>query len=233
MGHRLDYLVAFLLLTLAIGACRGGPAPEGTPPPATQLRDQTIELLRGLSSVDFQVTHPNVPTDMGGGITLSAVTGSASFPDKAKMAADGAFQRVAIKFGIVQIGDATFLQGPIGDKWQEVDPSSLPFNFRGMNNSVADALRNAQNLEAAAGEKIDGKATFTLRGAIMSDDLRGLVPAAAAGLSLTLTAWVRQSDGLPVRVVLNGPVIDTDQADMVRQLELTQFNAPVSVEPPI
>lgn len=231
--RKLSAYVIFLAALLAVAACSNAGAATGTPPPPDGLRQETISILRGLSSVDFQVTHPVVPTDMGGGLTLSTVTGSAVFPDKAEMSADGAVQRVAVKFGIVQIGDTTYFQGPIGDTWREVDPSTLPFNFRGMNTSVADALENAANIKTGVGEKIDGQPTFTLTGSINSNDLKGLVPGAADGLPLDIEVWVQQSDGMPLRVTLKGSVIDTDPSTMVRQLDLSGFNKPVTIEPPI
>ena len=102
-----------------------------------------------------------------------------------------------------------------------------------MNTSVADALSNATGIASAPGESIGGTPTFMLTGEITSDDLRGLVPGATPGLPLNLKAWVRQSDGMPVRVVLEGSIIDTDADGMVRQLDLRDFNNPVDIGPPI
>jgi hypothetical protein len=226
---------ASLLLTIALlslGAC-GDDGPSDTPPPAGDLRRQTVDVLNSLTSVAFNVTHPNEPTDMGNGLTLTSVEGEAAFPDRSNMTAKGAFGRVNVTFGIIQIGDATYMRDPISQRWNSIDPSTLPFDFNGMNQSVANALKGATEVAATAGESIGGAQTYLLTGKITSDDLRGLVPGAAPGLPLDLEAWVRRSDGMPLRVVLHGRVIAEDAGTMVRQLDLGSFNDPVTVEPPI
>ena len=225
--------MVLVLSVLVITACDDNGDSNEEVPPAEDLRTQTIDILQGLSSVAFHVTHPNEPTDMGNGLTLTSVDGVASFPNQADMTAEGAVGRVNVTFGIVQIGDTTYMRGPIGDRWSTIDPSSLPFDFKGMNNSVADALTNAENIQSSAGAAIDGTETWVLHGNITSDDLTGLVPAAASGLPLEVSVWVRRSDGLPIRVVLQGAVIEADPETIVRHLDLSEFNEPVTIEPPI
>jgi hypothetical protein len=73
----------------------------------------------------------------------------------------------------------------------------------------------------------------TLTGTIASEDLRGLVPGAAEGGSLRVTTYIRRDDGLPIRVALEGPLIAADTEAMVRHLSLSDFDAPVAIEPPL
>jgi hypothetical protein len=136
-------------------------------------------------------------------------------------------------FDIVQTNSTTYFSGPIGDTWRVVPPESLPFDFIGMNTSVATALANASGITVAPGEQVKGKHMFLLSGAIVSDDLQGLVPGAASGLPLTIECWIGQEDGLPWKVVLTGALISSDPETMVRQLDLNAFDEPVTVEAPI
>jgi hypothetical protein len=225
-------VAVFGLLLLVFAACDSEPATQ-TPPSAEASRDQTVQTLRGLSSVRFEITHPNGGTDMGGGLMLNTVEGVALFPSSARMSAKGAVQRIAVSFGIVQTNSTTYFSGPIGDTWRVVPPESLPFDFIGMNTSVATALANASGITVAPGEQVKGKHIFLLSGAIVSDDLQGLVPGAASGLPLTIECWIGQEDGLPWKVVLTGALISSDPETMVRQLDLNAFDEPVTVEAPI
>ena len=170
---------------------------------------------------------------MGGGLMLNTVEGVALFPSSARMSAKGVVERIAVSFGIVQTDDTTFFSGPIGDTWRVVPPETLPFDFVGMNTSVATALANASDITVAPGEQVEGKQTFRLSGAILSDDLKGLVPGAASGLPLTIECWIGQEDGLPWKVVLTGALISSDPETMVRHLDLSGFDEPVAIEPPI
>ena len=225
-------VAAFGLLVLALTAC-GGETATPTPPSAAALRDQVADTLRDLRSVSFNVSHPNDGTDMGGGLVLTTVEGVAVFPNGARMSANGVIARIAVSFGIVQTNGMTYFSGPIGDTWQQVPPETLPFDFVGMNTSVATALANATALAVAPGESISGQPTFVLSGAIVSDDLQGLVPGAASDLPLGIGVWIGQDDALPWRVVLTGALIGADPESMVRQLDLHGFDEPVTIEPPI
>lgn len=224
--------VAVVCIALLITGC-GSETPTPTPPSAEALRGQVVQTLRGLSSVSFEVDHPNTGTDMGAGLLLNTVEGVASFPSSAKMSAKGVIERIAVSFSIVQTNDTTYFSGPIGDTWRIVPPGTLPFDFVGMNTSVADALAGARNISVTQGTEIDGRATFVLVGDIASDELRGLVPGAGTGLPLRIEGWVGQDDGLPWRVVLSGALIEADPDTMVRYLDLGSFDEPVSIEPPI
>jgi hypothetical protein len=218
---------------MLVAACGGdeAPTPTATLPSPDALRDATVERLLALSSVRFEITHPGEGTDMGGGLLLTSVEGIAAFPDRAEMTAAGVISPAVVNFGIVQIAETTYFSGPFGDTWRIVEPGTLPFDFVAMHESVAHAIANATGLVVADGGKLDGAPIMTLSGTIASEDLRGLVPDAAEGRSLRVIASIRREDGLPIRVALEGPLIGADTETMVRHLDLSDFDAPVTIEP--
>lgn len=225
-------VVALGLLIVACGGA-GAPTPAATLPPAEALRDATVERLHALSSVRFEVTHLSEGTDMGGGLVLTIIEGVAAFPGRAEMSASGTISPAVVSFGIVQIADVTYFSGPFGDTWRIVEPGTLPFNFIAMNQSVAGAILSAEDLAVADAGKLDGTSVMALTGIIASQDLRGLVPGAAEGGSLRVTTYIRRGDGWPIRVTLEGPLIAADTEAMVRHLNLSDFDAPVTIEPPL
>lgn len=220
-------------MAMLLASCTTGPEGTATLPPPGEVRAQAVETLLALTSVHFEVSHAEGGTDLGGGLLLTTVVGDALFPGKASMRADGEIGRVVIGFGIVQIEDVTYFSGPFGDTWRTVEPGTLPFNFAAMNQSVGDALTSAVDLSVTTGVEIDGQAMAELAGTISSDSLLGLVPGAAPGLSLGLTAWIGREDNLPWRVKLTGPMIDSDPAEMTRFLDLSVFGEDVTIEPPL
>jgi len=226
---------AVVALVTLITACGGGeyPAPTPTLPSADVLRDQTVERLLALSSVRFEIIHPGEGTDMGGGLLLTSVEGVAAFPDRAEMTAAGTITPAVVNFDIIQIADITYFSGPFGDTWRIVAPGTLPFNFVAMHESVAHAIVSAVDLIVADGGKLDGTPVVTLAGTISSEDLRGLVPGAADGRPLRVTASMRRDNGLPIRVTLEGALIGVDTESMVRQLDLSDFDAAVTIAPPL
>jgi hypothetical protein len=225
---------ATLLVALA-AACSSDAAPTPTPalPDANDFRTRTVDALRGITSVRFDVSHEEGGTDLGGGVLLTTVHGEARFPDGASMTAQGIAFNVAVKFGIVQLGGVTYFCGPIGCAWREVEPGSLPFNFAGMHESVADALAAATGLAIEEGGEVNGVATYLLTGLMLSQDIRSLVPNTPGGLPIVFRAWAGKDDALVRAVELAGRLIEEDPPTMVRLLELRDFNDEVTVEPPI
>ena len=226
---------AVVALAMFVAACGGreGPAPTPTLPSADVLRDQTVERLLALSSVHFEITHPGEGTGMGGGLLLTSVEGVAVFPNRAEMTAAGTISPAVVNFGIVQIAETTYFSGPFDDTWRIVAPGTLPFNFVAMHESVAHAIVSAADLVVADGGKLDGTPVVTLAGTISSEDLRGLVPGTAEGRPLRVTASMRRDNGLPIRVTLAGSLIGVDTEAMVRHLDLSDFDAAVTIEPPL
>lgn len=233
-----------LALTLAalaalVGCSSGAPTATPTPsmPEPEELRDRVVVALRGLSSVRFSVTHENenVGTDMGSGITLNAAVGVAVFPDRAELTADTTLEEfgLSLDMAIVQIGAQTYLRDPISSVWREVPPGTLPFDFVGMHESVANALGAAANLTLADAAEVDGLPMLKLTGMLLPQDLRGLVPGAPEGDPILAETWVGRDDALTRRVRLVGKLIEADAPSMVRLLHLSGFDEPVTIEPPL
>ena len=58
------------------------------------------------------------------------------------------------------------------------------------------------------------------------------VPGALAGGRLTVEVRIGQQDWLIRSLRLEGAILAADSPDMVRLLQLSEFNAPVTIEPP-
>jgi hypothetical protein len=236
-------VLAGVLLT-ALAAC-SSPAPTPTPtatpsptptpqPNAIELRDRAVEAVRKLSTVQFILSHKVGGTDMGGGIILTTVTGKASFPDRATLTAQAvvAALNVNVEIGITQIGPQAFLRDPLSGVWREVDTGSLPFLFAGMNTSVADAMAAATDITLTGSDVLGGVPVYVLTAEMPTEPLRGLVPGALADGRLTVEVRMGQQDSMVRSLRLQGAILAADTHDMVRFLQLSEFNATVTIEPP-
>ena len=224
-------LTALLVTVAALAAagCGESIAATPTPPAAEDLRDATVDRLRALSSVHFEISHVEGATVLGEGLLLNTVEGDAAFPDRASMRAAATAFNVPVEFGIVQIVDVTYFSGPFGDTWRIVEPGSLPFDFVGMHDSVANALAMATELAVAEADRD----AYVLTGRIFSQDIRGLVPNTPAGEPLELAVRVGRTDSLPRSVRLTGKLVAEDPPGMTRVLELRDYDREVSIQPPI
>ena len=221
---------------LTAAACAGSASPTPTSPEDPRaLLDQAADALRGLTSVRYSLSHEEGGTDMGGGLELTSVEGEALFPDRTRLQAKVVLREFSVRaeLSVVQVGERAFMQGPIGERWQEVELGSLPFLFAGMDQSMADALAAAEEVTLAGPGEVDGVPVHRLVARVPSEALRGLVPGAISGETLVLEVAVGQADALPRRIRIEGKVVDQDTSGMVRLLRLFDFDAPVTVEVPV
>ncbi len=227
--------VALLVAVLTLLAGCTADAPTPTPPSAEALRDRTVATLRQLSTIHFEVTHEAGGTDLGGGLTLLSAEGDALFPDRAELTALTVLEAAGINLsmGIVQIARETYVRDPVSRIWREADPGTIPFNFVGMHDSLADALAAASDLAIADGGKRGGVETFLLSGAVAARAFAGLVPSATDESVLRIEVWIGKEDALPRSVRMVGALVAGDPPGMTRLMTLRDFNAPVTVEPPL
>ena len=216
-------------------ACTSSAAtPTPTPPSPIELHDRAAEAVRGLDTVEFILSHEVGGTEMGGGLVLKTVDGVAAFPDRATLTAQAVVTALSVnvEIAITQIGPQAFLRDPLSRVWREVEQASLPFLFVDMSTSVADAIASGTNVTLVGPAVLDEVPVYVLTSEVLPEALQGLVPAAQAGERLLVEVQMGQEDGLVRSLRLEGKLIADDPPDMVRYLRLSNFNAPVTIEPP-
>lgn len=239
MRAALQVSAAASILAMAVAlvavAC-GGPEPTPTPSiTAEDVRDSGAEALRNLSTVHFLVTHEEGGTDIGFSSTLTEAEGDGVFPDKAEFVAKATsalFGNAALELDIVQYGETTHLRDRISMVWQALPAGTLAINFTNINGSIADALASLGGLDLADGGSVNGAPVHKLTGTTPSTSMRGLVPGAPEGDTLQMEVWIGRDDYLVRKVRLTGRLVEADTPDVVRVLELSRFDEPVTIEPP-
>ena len=228
-------ILAMAAALLAV-SCTSEPTPTPTPVIAAEdVRDRGAETLRNLWTVHFRVTHEEGGTDIGFSSTLTEAEGDGVFPDKAKFVAKATstlFGNASLELDIVQYGETTYLRDRISMVWQALPAGTLAINFTSVNGSIADALASLGELDLTDGGSVDGAPVYKLTGRASSTSMRGLVPGAPEGETLHMEVWVGRDDHLVRKVRLTGRLVETDTPDIVRVLELSRFDAPVTIEPP-
>ncbi len=233
-GSAAAAILAVAVALLAVSC--GGPEPTPTPSiTAEDVRDSGAETLRNLSTVHFLVTHEVGGTDIGFSSTLTEAEGDGLFPDKAEFVAKATsalFGNAALELDIVQYGETTHLRDRISMVWQALPAGTLAIDFTNINGSIADALASLGELDLTDGGSVDGAPVHKLTGTTPSTSMRGLVPGAPEGETLHMEVWIGRDDDLVRKVRLTGRLVEADTPDIVRVLELSRFNEPVTIEPP-
>lgn len=212
--------------------------PTATPTPvitAEDVRDRSAEGLRALSSVHFRISHEEGGTDIGFSTVLTEAEGDGLFPDKASYVAKGRnalFGDAVFEMDLVQDGETTYLRDRISMVWQTLPPGALPIIFVNINHGIADALASLRDTELTDGGAVDGAPVHKLTGVADAAAMRGFAPGAPEGETLHLEVWTEREGYLVRKVRVTGPLLADDPPDIVRILELSRFDEPVSIEPP-
>ena len=230
---------AILVMAAALLAvsCQSEPTPTPTPTvTAEDVRDRAADALRALDTVHFRVTHEEGGTDIGFSSTLTEAEGDGLFPDKASFVAKATsalFGDATLELDVVQYGEATYLRDRISMVWQNLPPGTLALNFANINGSIADGLASLRELDLADGGAIDGTPVHLLTGVTGGVSMRGLVPGAPEDETLHMEVWAGRDDYLVRKVRLTGRLLEADPPDITRILELSRFDEPVTIEPPV
>ena len=216
---------------LLAAACAADPSPTPAATPE-EVRDRAADALRSLSSAHFRVTHEADASTNIGFASLTEAEGDGLFPDRARFtlqAATALFPNAALQIDVVQIGETTYLRDGISRQWQILPAGTLGIDFSDVAGSVADALASMRSPELADG----GRDSHRLSGVVDAAALRGFVPAAPEDGTLRVEIWAGREDYLARRIRVEGALFPDDPPDIARSLEISRYDEPVVIEPPI
>ncbi len=216
-------------------ACAAACAADPTPTPAAtpaEVRDRAADALRALSSARFRVTHEADASTNIGFASLTEAEGDGLFPDRARFtlqAATALFPNATLQIDVVQIGETTYLRDGISRQWQILPAGTLGIDFSDVAGSVADALASMRSPKLTDG----GGDAHRLSGVVDAAALRGFVPAAPEDGTLRVDVWAGREDYLARRIRVEGALFPDDPPDIARTLEISRYDEPVVIEPPI
>lgn len=234
MVHR-TAVAALLLALLALAACGDsapaeGPTPTPTPTPEQRL-DAAADRMAALTSLAFRLSHEEGSTQVFEGVVATVVSGEVAIPGGANVEVEAEAVGFFVSIKIVVVDDDAYMTDPLSGTWQSLPASDLPFEFRGLGATLADITRSVDSPALAGGLDIDGVSTVGITGTVTGGDLATLIPGADADAMLDIELYV-DGDGLVHRVRLSDSLVEGDADNVVRVLDFSAFDAPVSVTVP-
>jgi hypothetical protein len=243
MRRRWPALLALLLAFCAVaGGCSsnknknkkaanaGTPVAAGTPTPQ-QLLDEATRNTEALKAFHFTLTHENGETPIANGISMRKADGDFLSPDRFKATINGAIRGFAVDAKVINVGDNVWLQA-ITPNYQKLENGVSASQILDPNNGVLKALKGVRNPQYAGTDKINGTDMTVIGGSIDAGDLTALDSQAQQGKPVNGRVWIGNDDHRVYRLRIDGPLNDQEPGNIARQLDLSQFNENVSIEPP-
>ena len=228
-------VIAAVVALLAAGcgqdaAATVAPSPTAVDPKA-ELR-RTVDRLLDLESVSFVLEHTVGATVLTSGIEMRRAYGNVVIPGKFDVTVEAQAGNLYIELGAASIDGATYMTNPITGQWAETPPESIPINLLTLGSTLAGIVEAVRAPELRGKSELDGAGVYHIGGSIRSEDLRELVPNAAAGNAVGLEVWLEREGGMLRRATITGPVTGDDAAEAQRVLTLDDVNRAITITPP-
>ena len=229
-------LVLALLLVVTLASCSQAPTatlmPSPTPvDPKAELR-RTVDRLLQLESVSFVLDQVVGSTVLSPGIEMNRAYGSVIVPGKFDVTVEAQVGNLYVELGMASVDEVTYMTNPITGQWAVVPAESIPINLLTLGGTLAGIVEALQEPEFVGKSTLDDLDVYHIRGVVLSEDLRELVPNADQGHRVALEMWMEQQSGILRKANITGRITDSDVPDAQRVLTLDDVNRPVTITPP-
>jgi hypothetical protein len=234
LRRRLPGLVLFLSL-LATACSGGGQGPAATPTPTPKDRlDAAGTQMAQLRAFHFLLTHQNGYSTLENGLQMTRADGDFLQPDRLRATVNAGFQGLPVMVSIIAIGDQSWITNPLqsGQHYQPLPNGPQTAEILNPNTGLLAAARDMQNPRLTGSEKIANVDCYVISGTVDAGSLRPIAGDAEAGRQVPAQVWIGKQDSLVYRVRLNGPLSASEPKNIVRQVDLSQFNESITIEPP-
>ena len=219
------------------------PPPTPTPPPdPAAILQETGDNLRQAETFRFNVDHE------AGSIYVSSVQAKAvqaiggwnkvqgaemtidaylvSGPDAPTT--DGTY----VELNMAVTPDSYFLTDPLSGSWTKRPLTSISIPIAELNEIIADAVDAIANPVLAGQEEIDGGNAYKITGDAPADVMDWLLLFPEEGQRVNVELWTDADAKILRKVRIAGAIGQYDDADTVRQVLITDYNAPVDIKTP-
>jgi hypothetical protein len=216
-------------------ACGGGNGGEGTTPlPAAEdVLARLVARVDELQTFHFRLEHENGTSPIPLGLELETAEGDVVVPDRMKAEIRAKAGGAGVEVEVIGVGDEGWMTNPFSRQWQPLPEGT----------NIRDVFDPAAGIKAVVGalanvvvvkeEEIGGTSTYLIEGEVDSGVLQAAAPIAEPGLTVLVKTWVGSEDSLPRRIRLEGPFAPGEPDNIVRKLELSDFDEPLTIEPPL
>lgn len=224
---RATAFVGLASLLVMLSACGESPSL-----PPDQVIQKAGPAMQAVNSFHFTMDTGKVSKPPPG-IFLIGVDGDVAKPNKLTGDVSATYSGIPIKIKVVVDGENQYWTDPTSGKWAPMPTALDMARFFDPSKGIADILSNVKNLTADGTDKADGKDTYRLKGNVPASALKSLSSEVTATSDLSTTLWIGNDDFLLRRVQLEGPLMSGEPQNVVRTINIKDYNKDVKIETPV
>jgi hypothetical protein len=198
-----------------------------------EIISRSSAALPGITTFRFGLAHDNGNTILSNGIAVSNASGTVLVPGRYTLDADMLVSGFFVNTAVTVINQDSYMTHPITGRWQLLEPGTSPFGTFNPVSLVSSILEQFENphIAPAQASKVGSYVIDGHLPAIALKSLTSDVDETAPRLNVRMT--IDGSSLYPVEALITGRVTTAESGDLVRTVRLFEFNADISIEPPI
>lgn len=220
--------VAVGALLLSAAGCGEPEKPNLTP---DQVIEKAIPALQAANSFHFTMETSKIDKPQPG-LFVTKADGDVVRPDKLVGEVSALAFGLPVNIKVVVDGANQYMTDPASGQWTTMS-SALNVAEYFNPNGVSDIMGGVKDLQSDGNENLNGTDAYRLNGTVPAEALKKLTPEVDATGNLTTTMWIGSGDFLLRRVQLTGPFFQGEPEDIVRTINMSDYNKQVTVETPV
>ena len=247
-------LIISAIVALSIGAHACGGSNNKTPPPAvtssltatasptststptptpTPINPEAVlreagEAMKNVDSFHYRLSHRSGGTALLPNLVLQEAEGDVIKPDKISAEFSGSFGGIAIKSGLITLGEDSYMTNPLTGRWESVPREVSPLGFFNPRKGIASMMEQVDQVSLVP----DGKDVYLIRGRLPAEALAPLLGATVKGTTVGVELTIDADEGYLLEAVLDGRVTSTEPEGTVRVITLSKFNEQITITHP-
>lgn len=231
-AHSRPFFALSLLLIPLLFACSSGDDGSTDGVDAEDVLSQSAAAVRDVKTLHFVLQHENGSTKLPLAIgELVSAEGDVVAPDKLSGELRARAASVSVRVDVIGIGNDTWITNPFSRRWEKL-PGITVADIANPTALIDTLVQNIEDPQVTGRLDVDGKTADRIEGKLDSGVLAGSLPGAEPGNELAVTIWIANDDHLPSRARIQGPLSSDEPKNIVRQLDLSKYNEPVTINPP-
>lgn len=237
-------LAAMLVVPLVLGTA---PAAATAQDDATALLGRAAETMAGLDAFHFELSTPRGQTLFMENLELAGLEGDVQRPDSFRASVTARAAIVELSVRVVGIGTRLWVTNPMSqdEAFQEIDlgQSATEGGMDGAglvdllnpDRVLLQAVERIENPTIVGEDEIDGVAVTRVDGTVDLSRIQAdgtPVPGLLTDDPLPVSIWIDEA-GRVIRLELDGPLTAAESPDVLRRLDLSAFDEPVDIQPPV
>ena len=225
---------------------RGMPAMAQTPEAssdAAALLKTAAQTMTALETFHFVLSTQNGTTQFYEGLELTGVEGDVKRPDMFRASATVKLVVAELTIKMLSVGGRVWITDPMSsdDKYIDVGDMGVsgfdPATLINPDKLILPAIDAIDNPTIVGTESIDGEDMTRIDGTVNLKDTLQMAGSDAPDWilaipdSMPLSVWI-DSENRVRRVQVTGPILQTEESDLTRQIDFSNFNEPIDIQAP-